>query len=84
MGTGASVFTGMGLGWVGWIGWLTGSGEGLLGLVTVDGTTTIGLGMLIAVAGVRWGVGKWERAKKIWWGDWHRVGEGLERDLSVC
>ncbi|KAJ3866620.1 hypothetical protein EV359DRAFT_36204 [Lentinula novae-zelandiae] len=83
MGTGASVFTGMGLGWVGWLGWLTGSGEGLLGLVTVDGTTTIGLGMLIAVAGVRWGVGKWERAKKTWWGDWHRVGEGLERDLSA-
>ncbi|KAJ3749009.1 hypothetical protein DFH05DRAFT_1475161 [Lentinula detonsa] len=83
LGTTFSVFTGMWIGWAGWVGWLTGTGEGLLGLVAIDATTSIGLGMLIAVAGIRWGVGKWERAKKIWWGDWYRVGEGLERDLST-
>ncbi|KAJ4468114.1 hypothetical protein J3R30DRAFT_3559331 [Lentinula aciculospora] len=83
IGTGFSVFTGMGLGWAGWVGWLTGSGEGLLGLVAIDATTSIGFGMLIVAAGIRWSVGKWERAKKAWWGDWYRVGEGLERDLSA-
>ncbi|KAJ3999644.1 hypothetical protein F5050DRAFT_1804846 [Lentinula boryana] len=83
LGTSFSVLTGMGIGWAGWVGWLIGTGEGLLGLVAIDATTSIGLGMLIAVAGIRWGVGKWERAKEIWWGDWYRVGEGLERDLST-
>lgn len=66
------------------MGWLTGSGEGLLGIVAVDATTSIGLGMLTAVAGIRWGVGRWEKAKKMWWADWNRIGEGLERDLVVC
>ncbi|KAJ3778688.1 hypothetical protein FB446DRAFT_399933 [Lentinula raphanica] len=83
LGSGFSVITGMGVGWAGWVGWLAGSGESLLGFVAIDATTSIGLGTLIAVAGIRWGVGKWERAKKAWWGDWHRVGEGLERDLSA-
>lgn len=81
---GASVATGVGIGWAGWLGWLTGPTEGLLGLVAADATTYLGVGILTAVAGIRWGVGKWERAKKNWWADWKRIGDGLERDLSVC
>ncbi|KAE9411208.1 hypothetical protein BT96DRAFT_982979 [Gymnopus androsaceus JB14] len=81
IGMGASCLSGIGIAWTGWLGWLTGSGEGLLGIVAVDATTSIGLGMLTAVAGIRWGVGRWEKAKKMWWADWNRIGEGLERDL---
>lgn len=39
--------------------------------------------MLCIMLGVRWAVGTWERAKKRWWEDWVRVGEGLGRDLEV-
>ncbi|KIK67142.1 hypothetical protein GYMLUDRAFT_69329 [Collybiopsis luxurians FD-317 M1] len=83
IGMGASVATGVGIGWAGWLGWLTGPTEGLLGLVAADATTYLGVGILTAVAGIRWGVGKWERAKKNWWADWKRIGDGLERDLST-
>lgn len=44
----------------------------------------LGAGVLSAVLGVRWGVGRWERAKRRWWESWARVDEGLERDLKVC
>jgi hypothetical protein len=43
----------------------------------------LGAGVLVAVAGVRWAVGKWERAKRQWIDDANRVSEGLERDLKV-
>lgn len=43
----------------------------------------LGAGALGAVVGLRWGVGRWERAKKRWWDGWVRIGEGLERDLQV-
>ncbi|EEB91451.1 hypothetical protein MPER_10184 [Moniliophthora perniciosa FA553] len=46
-----------------------------------DPATALGLALLTAVAGVRWGQGKWEKAKKRWWEDWDRVGDGLERDV---
>jgi hypothetical protein len=68
---------------VGWAGWVHAAGLGL-GLGAVDGGgTAVGAGVLGALVGVRWGVGAWERAKKGWWADWDRVGEGLERDLKV-
>lgn len=56
-----------------------------IGLPFVEGSvgTAIGAFMLCTVLGVRWAVGKWERAKKRWWEDWSRVGEGLGRDLEV-
>ncbi|TFK23943.1 hypothetical protein FA15DRAFT_670029 [Coprinopsis marcescibilis] len=41
------------------------------------------VGALSAVASIRWAVGQWEKGKKKWWEDWHRVGEGLDRDLRV-
>lgn len=79
---GGGVVTGAGIGWAGWLGMLTG-GHDVLGLVSLDPGTAIGVGMLCSVLGVRWAVGKWERAKKMWWDDWRRVGEGLGRDLKV-
>ena len=78
------VATGVGISWAGWLGWLLGNGEGLLGFVGMDAGTAVGVGMLSAVAGIRWAVGKWEKSKKRWWQDWSRVGEGLDRDLKVC
>ncbi|KAG6860763.1 hypothetical protein C0995_007795 [Termitomyces sp. Mi166 len=80
---GGGIVAGAGLGWAGWFGWLAGTGEGLLGAVGLDSGSAMGLGLLIAVASVRWGVGKWERAKRRWWEDWDRVGNGLGRDLKA-
>lgn len=42
-----------------------------------------GVMLLSTLVGLRWGVGKWERAKRKWWADWWRVGDGLGRDLEV-
>ncbi|KAG6866751.1 hypothetical protein C0991_011410 [Blastosporella zonata] len=81
LGMGGSIAAGAGLSWAGWIGWLAGSGEGLLGAIGLDAGTAVGVGLLTAVGGVRWAVGKWERAKRRWWEDWDRVGSGLGRDL---
>lgn len=27
--------------------------------------------------------GEWEKARRRWWRDWDRVGQGLERDIRV-
>jgi hypothetical protein len=77
------VATGAGISWAGWLGWLLGGGEGLLGFVGMDAGTAVGVGILSAVASIRWAVGKWEKSKERWWQDWSRVGEGLDRDLKV-
>jgi hypothetical protein len=69
---------GVGFSWAGWAGLL---GAGLTG---VDTGTYMGVGMLSALLGVRWAVGKWEKEKSAWWGDWKRIGDGLDRDLKVC
>ncbi|KAG6920261.1 hypothetical protein DXG01_005030 [Tephrocybe rancida] len=83
LGMGGSIATGAGISWAGWVGWLAGSGEGLLGAIGLDAGMAGGVGLLTAVAGVRWAVGKWERAKRRWWEDWDRVGSGLGRDLKA-
>ena len=70
------VATGAGISWAGWLG--------LLEFVGMDAGTAVGVGILSAVASIRWAVGKWEKSKKRWWQDWSRVGEGLDRDLKVC
>lgn len=44
--------------------------------------TAAGIGVLGAVLSARWAVGRWERAKRRWWADWERVGQGLRRDLE--
>ncbi|KAH7888692.1 hypothetical protein F5I97DRAFT_1854642 [Phlebopus sp. FC_14] len=68
---------GSGLTW-----WLT-FGEHLsLGTSSEIGTA-VGVGMLVAASCVRWGVGKWERAKRKWMQDSVRVGESARRDLEA-
>ena len=76
-----SVLGGIGVAWAGWASEL-----GLMGGLVNVGMgveTAMGVGMLGAALGVRWAVGRWDKAKKRWWRDWNRVGEGLERDLKV-
>lgn len=81
IGMGGSVISGFGIAWAGWAGQL-----GLLGVYGqgMETESAVGLGLLTASLGMRWAVGRWERAKKRWWKDWDRVGQGLERDLKVC
>ena len=72
---------GLGIAWAGWAEHL-----GILGDLVGSGMqveSAIGAGMLVSVAGIRWMVARWEKAKKKWWRDWDRVGQGLERDLKV-
>ncbi|KAI0368352.1 hypothetical protein BV20DRAFT_969410 [Pilatotrama ljubarskyi] len=75
-----SMLSGFGVAWSGWASELGLAG----GYINVGMTmeTALGVGMLGAVLGVRWAVGRWDKAKKRWWKDWDRVGEGLERDLK--
>ena len=77
LGMGGSAAGGAGVAWAGWAGQL-----GILDFA-MQGETVVGLGMLGAVLGVRWTIGRFERAKTKWLRDYDRVGEGLERDLRV-
>lgn len=82
IGMGTSVLAGFSYAWAGWaekLGVLAGALAPGLELETAVGT-----GMFISTFGVWWMVGRWEKAKKRWWRDWDRIGEGLERDLQVC
>jgi hypothetical protein len=81
---GGSIVAGASVGWAGCVGWLASTGEGLLGVLSMDVGTAIGVGLLSAVVGVRWAIGRWEKAKRRWWEDWERIGQGLDRDLRVC
>lgn len=81
IGMGTSMLTGFGTAWAGWAEKL-----GVFGGVLTTGLeteTAIGTGMFMSVFGVWWMVGRWEKAKRRWWRDWDRIGEGLERDLQV-
>ncbi|KAI0358684.1 hypothetical protein OH77DRAFT_1449298 [Trametes cingulata] len=75
-----SILGGFGVAWSGWASEL-GLAGGFIN-VGMSVETALGVGMLGAVLGVRWAVGRWDKAKKRWWKDWDRVGEGLERDLK--
>ncbi|CDO69212.1 hypothetical protein BN946_scf185042.g114 [Trametes cinnabarina] len=77
----ASMLGGCGVAWSGWVNEL-GLFGGLID-VGMNTETALGVGLLGAAVGVRGAVGRWEKAKKRWWKDWDRVGEGLERDLKV-
>ncbi|TFY62649.1 hypothetical protein EVJ58_g3730 [Rhodofomes roseus] len=77
IGMSGSVFGGVGVVWAGWAGQL-----GIIDMA-MHAETVIGVGMLGAVAGVRWAVGRFERAKRKWLQDYDRVGDGLERDLRA-
>lgn len=43
----------------------------------------LGLAALGTAIGLRWGMGKWEKAKRKFWVDFARVESGLEEDLQV-
>ncbi|KAL0956333.1 hypothetical protein HGRIS_002484 [Hohenbuehelia grisea] len=77
---GGSLATGATISWAGWVGWLADVGP--LAFLHMDATTSFGAGVLASLVGIRWAVGVWEKAKKRWWEDWHRVGDGLSRDLK--
>lgn len=78
---GTSVLAGFGTAWAGWAEKLGVIGGALGPGLEVE--TAVGTGMMISALGVWWMVGRWEKAKKRWWRDWDRVGEGLERDVKV-
>ncbi|KAI0075753.1 hypothetical protein K474DRAFT_1646119 [Panus rudis PR-1116 ss-1] len=80
VGMGSSVLGGLGVAWAGWAEQLGVFGSLQLG---IEGQTAMGLGAFGAAAGIRWAVGRWEKAKRRWWQDWDRVGEGLARDLEA-
>lgn len=49
----------------------------------MQGETALAAGLFGFFIGLRRYVKKWDSAKKRWWENWGRVGEGLERDLQV-
>jgi hypothetical protein len=71
------------VGGTGIVAYLLGSESGVAMVGASEAGTAVGVLMLCTLLGVRWAVGKWERAKKRWWEDWSRVGEGLRRDIEV-
>ncbi|KAG1798322.1 hypothetical protein EV424DRAFT_1546346 [Suillus variegatus] len=78
LGVFGGMFGGVGVAW-----WLA-FGENALSIGTgSEAGTALGAGALVAVASIRWAVGKWERAKRKWIEDADRVGEGLKRDLKA-
>ncbi|KAG1746291.1 hypothetical protein EDD22DRAFT_918270 [Suillus occidentalis] len=78
LGAFGGMFGGAGVGW-----WLA-FGESALSVgAGSEAGTALGAGALVAVASIRWAVGKWERAKRKWVEDAGRIGEGLKRDLKV-
>ncbi|RDX47937.1 hypothetical protein OH76DRAFT_1405492 [Lentinus brumalis] len=81
VGMSGSVLGGFGVAWAGWATELQLFG-GLID-IGMSPETALGVGMLGAAVGVRWAVGRWEKAKRRWWKNWDRIGEGLERDLKA-
>ncbi|RPD57636.1 hypothetical protein L226DRAFT_481906 [Lentinus tigrinus ALCF2SS1-7] len=81
VGMSGSVLGGFGIAWAGWAKEL----QLLGGLVDIGMSTetALGVGMLTAAVGMRWAVGRWEKAKRQWWKNWSRIGEGLDRDLKA-
>ncbi|KAG1776979.1 hypothetical protein EV702DRAFT_297317 [Suillus placidus] len=78
LGVFGGMFGGAGVGW--WFAF----GESALSVgAGSEAGTALGAGALVAVASIRWAVGKWERAKRKWVEDADRVGQGLKRDLKV-
>lgn len=75
-----SAATSLGVLWASWIGVI--ENVSILGL-SLSGETIVGAGVLAGVVGLRWSVGRWEKAKRDFWADWERVGKGLTRDLTV-
>ncbi|KAH9046088.1 hypothetical protein EDB84DRAFT_742205 [Lactarius hengduanensis] len=63
----------------------TGAGVGAGALVLAHGVgEATGAGLFIAAAGVRWAIGRWDKARRAWRGDWVRVKEAAERDVQTA
>jgi hypothetical protein len=61
-----------------------GAGVGAGALVFTHGLgEAAGAGLLVAAAGVRWAIGRWDKARRTWRADWVRVKELAERDVQV-
>ncbi|KAF9784384.1 hypothetical protein BJ322DRAFT_1007209 [Thelephora terrestris] len=75
-----SATTSLGVLWANWVGLI--ENINLLGL-SIGGETIVGTGILAGVVGLRWSVARWEKAKRGFWADWERVGNGLARDLTA-
>ena len=43
----------------------------------------VGAGLLVGAVGVRWAIGRWDKARRAWREDWGRVKEAAERDVQV-
>lgn len=66
------------------VGGSVGAGVGAGVMLLAHGLgEAVGAGMLVGVVGVRWAIGKWERARRAWREDWVRVKEAAERDVQV-
>jgi len=63
--------------------YLINAGSGITMIGASEAGTAVGALMLCTLLGVRWAIGRWEKAKRRWWEDWSRVGEGLGRDSEV-
>jgi hypothetical protein len=57
----------------------------LFGLITtgLETGTAVGGGAFIMLLGVRWAMGRWEKAKSRWLEDLRRVEDALSRDIPV-
>lgn len=71
------------VGGVGVAAYLINTGGGIAMIGASEAGTAVGALMFCTLLGVRWAVGRWEKAKRRWWEDWSRVGEGLGRELEV-
>jgi hypothetical protein len=62
-----------------------GAGAAVMGAVVLaQGIGEVaGVGLLVAAAGVRYAIGRWDKARKMWRADWIRVKEAAERDVEV-
>ncbi|KAG8863446.1 hypothetical protein FRB96_008186, partial [Tulasnella sp. 330] len=65
---------------------VTSTGSALAGWISgiewVTGDVAVGLGALGVVAGARWSVGRWDKARQRFWKGWRRIGQGLSRDIQ--
>ncbi|KAF8260964.1 hypothetical protein EI94DRAFT_1810985 [Lactarius quietus] len=62
-----------------------GAGVGAGALVLSHGLgEAVGAGMLVGAVGVRWAIGRWDKARRAWRSDWVRVKEAAERDVQTA
>ncbi|KAJ6547625.1 hypothetical protein B0H19DRAFT_1166626 [Mycena capillaripes] len=78
---GGTTAAGMGISWAGYLGYLM-NAHTLVGSLMLEPGTAVATGMLVAVVGVHWAKGYWNRARKRWWEDFMRVVGGAKQDIT--